>query len=243
MLKSQEENALKPNPEFQEALEALASLAHTAYRGLVEAAGLVDYYNAASPVDELVQMNIGSRPARRFGARTLADLRAIPWVFAWTQNRHHVPAWFGIGSAIDRFVGVRGETGAELLRRMFAESRLFRLVIDEAEKSLAFVDLEVARAYAGLVDDAQLRDRVFGMIEREFELSRRSVLLVTGQAEIAERFRRFSRKLNRRRDILRQTGLAQARLVGSFRRRKDREVLIPLLLSINCVSAGLGWTG
>jgi phosphoenolpyruvate carboxylase len=164
-------------------------------------------------------------------------------VFAWTQNRHHVPAWFGIGSAIDRFVGVRGETGAELLRRMFAESRLFRLVIDEAEKSLAFVDLEVARAYAGLVDDAQLRDRVFGMIEREFELSRRSVLLVTGQAEIAERFRRFSRKLNRRRDILRQTGLAQARLVGSFRRRKDREVLIPLLLSINCVSAGLGWTG
>jgi phosphoenolpyruvate carboxylase len=243
MLKSGEEAALKTNPEFQEALEALASLAHTAYRGLVEAEGLVDYYGAASPVEELVQMNMGSRPARRFGAKTLSDLRAIPWVFAWTQNRHHVPAWYGVGSAIDKFIAVRGAEGEELLRRMFADSRLFRLVIDEAEKSLAFVDLEVARAYAQLAGDATLRDRVFGMIEREFELSRRAVLRVTGESVPGERFRRFSRKLGRRRDILRQVGLAQVGLVARFRKTRNQEDLIPLLLSINCVSSGLGWTG
>ncbi|HEY7841190.1 MAG TPA: phosphoenolpyruvate carboxylase [Gammaproteobacteria bacterium] len=243
MLKSAEEAALKTNPEFQEALEALASLAHTAYRGLVEAEGLVDYYGAASPVEELVQMNIGSRPARRFGAKTLSDLRAIPWVFAWTQNRHHVPAWYGIGSAIDKFIGVRGAAGEELLKRMFAESRLFRLVIDEAEKSLAFVDLEVARAYAQLAPDATLRDRVFGMVEREFELSRRAVMRIAGESAPGERFRRFSRKLARRREILRQVGLAQAGLIARFRKSRDQEDLIPLLLSINCVSAGLGWTG
>jgi phosphoenolpyruvate carboxylase len=243
MLKSTEESALKSNPEFQEALEALASLAHTAYRGLVEADGLVDYYNAASPVEELAQMNIGSRPARRFGAKTLSDLRAIPWVFAWTQNRHFVPAWYGIGSAIDKFIGVRGAEGEELLKRMFADSRLFRLVIDEAEKSLAFVDLEVARAYAQLAGDAALRERVFGMVEREFELSRRAVLRVTGESASGERFRRFSRKLARRRDILRHVGLAQVGLVARFRKTRNQEDLIPLLLSINCVSAGLGWTG
>ncbi len=91
-LKSMDEEELKPNPEFDQAMEALSNLAYTAYRQLTETQGLVDYYNAASPVEELTKMNIGSRPARRFGATILNDLRAIPWVFAWTQNRHHVPA-------------------------------------------------------------------------------------------------------------------------------------------------------
>jgi phosphoenolpyruvate carboxylase len=243
MLKSADEEALRINPEYHEALDALSSLAHTAYRGLVEADGLVDYYNAASPVDELVQMNIGSRPARRFGAKTLADLRAIPWVFAWTQNRHHVPAWYGIGSAVQHFIDVRGPDGLDLLQRMFAESRLLRLVIDEAEKSLAFVDLDVARAYAGLVDDDALRTRILGLVEREYALSVEMVLRISGEGALCERFRRFTRKLNRRRDVLKHAGLAQARLVGRFRHEKNRDVLIPLLLSINCVSAGLGWTG
>ncbi|MBI2970377.1 MAG: phosphoenolpyruvate carboxylase [Gammaproteobacteria bacterium] len=242
-LKSLEEEALRPNPEFQEALEALSSLAHTAYRGLVEAEGLIDYYNAASPVEELVEMNIGSRPARRFGAQTLADLRAIPWVFAWTQSRHHVPAWYGIGSAVENFIAVRAQPGEELLRRMFGESRIFRLIIDEAEKSLAFVDLDVVHAYAELVEDAKVRESILSRIEGEYRRSRDTVLRLTGEQVPGERFRRFSRKLNRRRDILKQVGLAQARLVGRFRRGRDREVLIPLLLSINCVSAGLGWTG
>jgi phosphoenolpyruvate carboxylase len=242
-LKSLDEKELRPNPEFQEAMDALSNLAYTSYRGLAEMEGLVAYYNAASPVEELVQLNIGSRPARRFGARSLADLRAIPWVFAWTQNRHHVPAWYGLGSALQSFIDVRGADGRELLARMFAGSRLFRLVIDEAEKSLCFVDLEVARAYAELVPDAALRERLFGMVKREFELSCRMVLGITGEARLGERFRKFSRKLHRRGDILRRAGLVQAQLVRRFRERRDQADLIPLLLSINCVSSGLGWTG
>ncbi|MBI2993229.1 MAG: phosphoenolpyruvate carboxylase [Gammaproteobacteria bacterium] len=242
-LKSMEEVELRPNQEFDEALEALSDLSYIAYRGLARAEGLVDYYNAASPVEELAQMNIGSRPARRFGAASLEDLRAIPWVFAWTQNRHHVPAWYGIGSAVRRFTDVRGADGAALLKRMFEESRLFRLVIDEAEKSLAFVDLEVARAYAGLVNDAALRERIFGMVEQEYRLACEIVLGFGGAARPGERFRKFNRKLTRRRDILREVGLAQVQLVRRFRERRDRADLIPLLLSINCVSSGLGWTG
>ncbi len=242
-LKSLDEEALRPIPEFQEAMDALSNLAFTSYRRLAEVGGLVDYYNAASPVEELNQLNIGSRPARRFGAKSLADLRAIPWVFAWTQNRHHVPAWYGLGSALHHFVEVRGDDGRELLRRMFAESRAFRLIIDEAEKSLCFVDLDVARSYAGLLDDAALRDTVFGMVEREYLLACREVLALTGEAHLGKRFRKFSRKLRRRGEILKQVGLVQARLVRRFRDRRDHADLIPLLLSINCVSSGLGWTG
>ncbi len=242
-LRSLSEDELKPIVEYDQAMEALSNIAFTAYRELAEAEGLVDYYNAASPVEELAQMNIGSRPAKRFGANSLDDLRAIPWVFAWTQNRHHAPAWYGIGTAIQGFIKVRGEEGEALLKQMFQESRLFRLVIDEAEKSLAFVDLDVARAYAGELEDEMLRQRVFGMIESEYHLSREMVLLVSGDDQLTVRFPKFSRKLERRGEILKQAGMEQVKLVQRFRKTGDRDDLIPLLLSINCVSAGLGWTG
>ena len=112
------------------------------------------YYQAASPLEELTLLNMGSRPARRFGAQSLSDLRAIPWVFAWSQNRHFVPGWYGVGSGILTFLQVRGQRGAALLGRMFADSRLFRLIVDEVEKTLSYVDLDIAREYAGLVPDA-----------------------------------------------------------------------------------------
>ncbi len=242
-LKSSSESALRPNPEHVQAMEALSSIAFTSYRQLAETEGLVDYYNAASPVGELAMMKIGSRPAKRFGANSLDDLRAIPWVFAWTQNRHHVPAWYGIGTAIDDFIRIRGEDGEVLLKQMFRDSRLFRLIIDEAEKSLAFVDLDVARSYAGQVDKTEIRDRIFSMIEKEYRLSTAMVLKISGDRDLTVRFSKFARKLQRRGEILKQAGMEQVDLVQRFRQSRDQEDLIPLLLSINCVSAGLGWTG
>ncbi|MCY4155584.1 MAG: phosphoenolpyruvate carboxylase [Gammaproteobacteria bacterium] len=232
-----------PEPEFEQALEALSSLAYTAYRRLVEATGLVDYYHAASPVQELGKLRIGSRPARRFGAGTLDDLRAIPWVFAWTQNRHHVPTWYGLGSAVQNFVRVRGPESVALLRDMYANWPLFRLVIDEVEKALAFVDLEVMRGYAGLSAREATGEQFQTRITSEYERSIEQVLLITGETTLCERFPRFSRKLERRGDILKQVGLAQVELLKRFRAEGKQSDLIALLLSINCVSAGLGWTG
>lgn len=234
--------------EFDEVLDALSGMAYTAYRDLAEQEGLVDYYQAASPVEELALMNIGSRPARRFGAKSLSDLRAIPWVFAWTQNRHIVPGWYGVGTALESFIDVRGEEGKQLLKHMFEESRLFGLIIDEVEKTLTLVDMEVCRAYAALVPDEEIRQRIFGMIEAEYHKTCEMVLAITGETELATRFRKFSRRLGRRNPILNRVGLAQAHLVEHFRNRSeaqkhDLEDLIPLLLSINCVSSGLGWTG
>lgn len=242
-LKSGSAAQLKPAPEYEQAMDALSSLAYTAYRQLVEETGLVDYYHAASPIQELGKLRIGSRPSRRFGAGTLDDLRAIPWVFAWTQNRHHVPTWYGLGSAVENFIKVRGQEGLKLLQDMFRHWRLFGLIIDEVEKSLAFVDAEVMRSYADLFNEPETRDRFYLRIIREYELSIENILLITGEATLAERFPRFSRKLERRGDILQQVGLAQVELVKRFREQGKQSDLIALLLSINCVSAGLGWTG
>lgn len=241
------EKETETKAEFDEALEALSSMAYVEYRRLFETENLIDYYNAASPVEELAKMNIGSRPARRFGAKSLNDLRAIPWVFAWTQNRHMVTGWFGVGSAIEQFIKVRGERGEELLKEMFEHSRIFKLVIDELEKTICLTDMEVSKAYSELVEDVELRDRVFSMIEAEFEKTKAAILKITGQDELGTRFARFKRKLERRATILKRIGLKQVKLVKKYRECDDPEQakkeLISLLLSINCVSSGLGWTG
>jgi phosphoenolpyruvate carboxylase len=131
---------------------------------------------------------------------------------------------------------------------MFQQHRLFRLIIDEVDKILPLVDLKVARSYAELVEDAGVRERIFGMIEEEYRLTRQMILRLTGEPEPAVRFRKYSRRLGRRLSILHQVSMEQVKLVRRFRaRRKDDphrlDDLIPLLLSINCVSTGLGWTG
>ncbi len=245
-LRSMDEAALKPNRRFDEALARLSEIGFAHYRAFAETEGLVTYYRAASPVDELARMNIGSRPARRFGAETLGDLRAIPWVFAWTQNRHLVPSWYGVGTALCRFAEERGRAGEVLIGQLFEESRLFRLIIDEVEKMLALVDMDVAQGYAELVADEAVRRAVFALIEAEYALTVGQVLKITGEDNLCVRFRKFSRKLNRRVAVLKQAGLQQVMLVRQLReseRGDDLDALIPLLLSINCVSAGLGWTG
>lgn len=234
-------------PEFDEAMEAMSNLAYTAYRKLVEDPGLVPYFEAASPVEELAALNIGSRPARRTGRRSLEDLRAIPWVFAWTQNRSVVPGWYGVGYAMDQFIAVRGVAGTKLLQRMFKESDLFRTLIDEVEKTLALLDLEVAKAYTTLVADEKSAKRIHTMILDEYRRTHERVLQISGAKQPAERFRRFSRKLKRRYPALRQAGLRQVELVRALREKGrdgvDGDPLVPLLLSMNCIATGLGWTG
>ncbi len=235
-------------PEYDEAMEALAVLSYAAYRRLAEHPGLVAYYQAASPVEELVRLKIGSRPARRFGAASLADLRAIPWVFGWSQNRHLITGWFGAGTAIESFLEVRGADGEALLAAMFEDFPPFRLVVDEMEKTLLLVDLEIAWAYAELVPDEKVRDEIFGLVQSEHERSCASVLRVTGEERLGARFPNYLERMARRLPVLDEAGREQVRLIERFRAAKQngparKDDFVPLLLSINCVAAGLGWTG
>jgi phosphoenolpyruvate carboxylase len=246
-LKSEREEALAPTAEFDEAMEALSGAAQAAYRGLIDDPGLLPYFQTASPLEEISLLNLGSRPARRFGAQSLSDLRAIPWVFAWSQNRHFVPGWYGVGSGILTFLQVRGQRGSTLLNRMYSDSRLFRLIVDEVEKTLSYVDLELAREYADLVPDPTARDAIFGRIEEEYRRTVEAVLRISGGTELAERFPRFRRRLVRRLPTLNQVSRQQVELVRRFREsggdRSQEELLSALLLSINCIAAGFGATG
>ncbi|MGH8728344.1 MAG: phosphoenolpyruvate carboxylase, partial [Burkholderiales bacterium] len=246
-LKSETEDALAENFEFDEAIEALSGAGMAAYRGLVDHRDLVTYFQHASPLEEISLLNIGSRPARRFGAKTLSDLRAIPWVFAWSQNRHTITGWYGVGSGISAFLKVRSDRGQGLLKRMFNDSRLFRLIVDEAEKTLAQVDLDIAREYAALVPDGEVRDRIFALIEQEYRLTEEMLLAISGDKVIAERFPEFRERLKNRLPALNQVNRQQIAMLKNFRESAEGEskeqYRKALLLSINCIASGLGATG
>jgi phosphoenolpyruvate carboxylase len=231
------------DPEHIDALEALSGLSQTAYCGLLAMPGFIDYFQQASPVEELAMLKIGSRPARRFGARSLSDLRAIPWVFAWSQNRHMITGWYGFGSAIRAFRQVRGATADRLLAEMFARHRLFRLMVDEVEKSLMLTDMDIAAAYAGLVEDAGIRDAVLGRIRDEHALALAALRDLTDSAAPGARFPMMQDRCRALRPQLDRINLLQVDLLRRSRSEPRAPTSVPLMQTMNCIAAGLGWTG
>mgnify|MGYP006270855927 CR=1 FL=1 len=230
------------------AIDRLSELSRAAYQELLHAPGFVQYFSAASPVEELALLKIGSRPARRSGVKGIEDLRAIPWVFAWSQNRHLLTGWYGLGSAIEAFCAEEGEGAVAKLSAMYRESRVFRLVIDEVEKTLFLTDMEIASLYSGLVPDADLRGRIFEAIRAEHTRTTGSVLAITGEGQIAERFPALVRRIGEVRPLIDRCNLWQVRLLNRYRAApadgpERHEARVPLLLSMNCIAAGLGWTG
>lgn len=247
-LKSPYEREETHNPEFDEAIDALAGLSQATYQNLLHAPGFLDYFMQASPVEELALLNIGSRPARRFGAASLADLRAIPWVFAWSQNRHLISGWYGFGTAVESFLRVRGEGGKAMLADMFERSRVFRLVVDEVEKSLFHADMDIAARYADLVPCQETKTEIFAQVKAEFARTSEQVMGLTGAPVIGERFPALKHRLEAKLPRIRQANLWQVQLLAEHRAgrgegRALERTLVPLLVSMNCISAGLGWTG
>ncbi len=177
------------------------------------------------------------------GAAALSDLRAIPWVFAWSQNRHLITGWYGFGAAVAAFRHVRGAEGDRLLTEMFAEHKLFRLIADEVEKSLLLTDLDIAADYAALVEDDALRARIFGAIVKEHAQSVAAIRFVNGGAEIGARFPNMRGRFERVRDQLDRINRLQVDLLRDARAGRSTRVNVPLMQSMTCVAAGLGWTG
>ena len=243
-LKSIDEPELKINPEHQKAVEWIAQASFRHYRKLAEDSALIDYFQQASPVEELANLKLGSRPARRFGAKGINDLRAIPWVFAWSQNRHLLTGWYGLGYAFDDFLVPRGGEGMKLLRDMFNRSRGFRLAVDEVEKSLYLADMRVAEQYAALVTDRIASERLFALIRHEHDRTSRTILELTGEKKLCERFEGLQRRFERVRPMVDQSNRWQVQLLKETRQGGDSEkLMMPLLMTMNCVATGLGWTG
>ena len=241
---------------WDEAMESMSEDAFAFYRKhIAENPEVLEYFVQATPVNELEHARIGSRPVRRNKNRSLSldlnDLRAIPWVFGWMQSRHAVPAWFGVGYALERFVK-RSDGHAELMREMMHGFPLFASLVRSVEIAMAKADFAIARLYADLVIDTPLRDRVFGMLRQEFERTGRLILTVTGQQELLERNPVLSRSVRLRNPYVDPLSLIQVDLL----RRKRAGAADPSLDSaldssldyaigatMNGIAAGLHNTG
>ena len=238
------EQSAASDPEHDDAMEAISGASNAAYRNFLGHPSLVTYFQQASPLQEIGLLNIGSRPARRFGtAASLEDLRAIPFVFAWAQNRHAVTNWYGIGSGFQSILHVRGAAAMGMLRQMFATHRMFRLIIDEAEKALATVDLSIAHEYAGLVEDAAAASEIFAIVEREYHLTCETILAITEGSRIAGRFTQYSSRLASRLPVIDAVNREQVELLRRYRTDPGDMIRVALLRSINCIAAGFGTTG
>jgi phosphoenolpyruvate carboxylase len=220
-------------PEGAEAIvAALADSSHAAFRALVDDDGFVDFFRAFTPVDELALLNIGSRPSRRpEGAEYLASLRAIPWVFAWTQNRCLVPAWYGCGTAFS-------EADTSELRRLYRDWAFFRTLVNNLEMTLAKSSMEIAREYLTLVPD----DRLWQPIADEHARTVAAVLEIVETGRLLDRQPVVQRSVRLRNPYVDPMNAIQVALLRRYR-GGDQAAEPPLLRSIAGISAALRNTG
>jgi phosphoenolpyruvate carboxylase len=230
-------------PEWEAALDELSSLSYDLYRRhILDDPGVITYFEQSTPVGELENAKIGSRPARRSDSPKLSDLRAIPWVFGWTQSRLLVPAWFGVGFAIDQYLAKSG--ALELLQTMAKEFPLFIDLIRNVEMALGKADLGTARLYSALVKEEKLRERVYDMFEAEFHRTVRSVLAVTRQKELLQTNQVLAHSIKLRNPYVDPMHLIQVDMLRRKRGGEDTpEVNRAIAATINGISAGLRNTG
>jgi len=230
-------------PRWEAALDELSGVAFAYYRKhILDDPEIVTYFEQSTPVGELENAKIGSRPARRNASPKLSDLRAIPWVFGWTQSRLLVPAWFGVGFAIDQFLTKPG--ALELLQTMAREFPLFIDLVRNVEMALGKVDLATARLYSSLVVDAKLRERVYDLFEAEFHRSVRAVLEITRQKELLETNLVLAHSIRLRNPYVDPMHLIQVDMLRRKRAGEDTpEVNRAIAATISGISAGLRNTG
>jgi phosphoenolpyruvate carboxylase len=230
---------------WEQAMKGLSPVAERSYRELVSSPELVEYFHHATPLDELGRLNIGSRPPRRQPGTGLGGLRAIPWVFAWTQSRVTLPGWFGLGRAIEAWAqddAARWET----LAAMYRDWAFFRTLVNNSQVSLRKADMLIAEVYAGLARP-QTRDAVWPAIRDEHERTVRAVLRLTGQSELLEDAPWLQRSIRVRNPYIDPMNYVQVALLRRLRAEPaaaDEEALREaVLLSVNGIAAGLRNTG
>ncbi|HEY6401605.1 MAG TPA: phosphoenolpyruvate carboxylase, partial [Blastocatellia bacterium] len=238
---------------WKDVMEEISAEAFAAYRRFArETPGFYDYFVQATPVEELQYLRIGSRPAKRkSGSKSLDDLRAIPWVFGWTQSRHLLPGWLAVGTALGNFIESRPRENLRLLREMYREWSFFHSTISNIEMTLAKADFQIARQYASRTLDRNLGRRIFRMLEEEYERACRVTLQITGERRLLDQSPVLQRSITVRNPYVDPLSYLQVELLA--RRRKDgktersardrEKLLYAILLTINGIAAGMRNTG
>ncbi|MFM2199555.1 MAG: hypothetical protein RLZZ505_2987 [Verrucomicrobiota bacterium] len=231
-------------------LDALSDSSQRTYQALLKSDGFIEFYRQATPIDALENARIGSRPARRTGKKShsISDLRAIPWVFSWTQARYYLPGWFGVGSALSELKAT-SPTGFAELKQALEKSTFLAYVLTNVETNLASANLDLMRDYAALVTDEEIRTRFTETITAEFELTK-NLLSELFDGSMAERRPRMAKTLGIREAPLQVLHHQQIALLREWRAHLEKDnttaadALLPkLLLSINAIASGLRTTG
>jgi phosphoenolpyruvate carboxylase len=238
---------------FLDAAAAISDASYAGYRKLVyETPGFTDYFFSATPIREIAELNIGSRPASRKATRAIEDLRAIPWGFSWGQCRVALPGWCGFGTAIDGFLADGSKEDRDerlkLLQKMHKQWPFFRTLLSNLDMVLAKSDLRIAARYVDLVEDKRLGKRIFAAIKAEWERTHEALTLITGETERLQSNPALARSIEHRFPYLDPLNHLQVELMRRYRNRKEGDPANERLqrgihLSINGVAAGLRNTG
>jgi phosphoenolpyruvate carboxylase len=229
--------------DLSDVFAGFSSDAYAAYRALVYGTpGFETYFRQSTPLPEISNLKIGSRPPSRTNSTRIEDLRAIPWVFSWTQARVMLPGWYGFGTATAK---MRERGQEEKLHALYARSRFFRTIVSNLEMVLAKSDLEIGRCYAGLVADRVLAESVFARIAAEWQTSHEAVLKLTGQSALLEHNPHLAESIRLRLPYIDALNLLQLDLLRRRRAEKedDEDTLQGIHMSINGISAGLRNSG
>src|SRR5574341_1222454 len=228
----------KNNARHEQIAEALSARAFAAYRALVTSPGFVEYFRAATPIREIAELNIGSRPASRRSGESIEDLRAIPWVFSWSQCRLMLPGWYGFGTAVSGWIDAKGSLRD--LQEMYAEWPFFRSVLSNMDMVLAKTDLAIASRYADLVSDQELREAVFTRLSDEWQRCRKWLAAITGNPELLADNPTLARSIRNRFPYLDPLNHVQVELLRRYRAGdRDERLLRMIHLTINGLAAGL----
>ena len=244
---------------WNEIMEELAASSRQHYRALIyEQEDFVEFFHQVTPIEEISQLQISSRPARRKGKKTLSSLRAIPWVFSWTQARFLLPAWYGVGSALEEFLAEDPEERLKLLRYFYQKWPFFKMVISKVEMTLAKVDLQIAEHYVRELTQPEDQERfhvLFEQIAEEFRITSEIILTITGHRRLLDGDPDLQRSVHLRNGTIVPLGFIQVALLkrlrhyrsaisGVIKSRYSREELLRgALLTINGIAAGMRNTG
>ncbi|MBD8498530.1 phosphoenolpyruvate carboxylase [Paenibacillus arenosi] len=229
-------------------MPSISETAQKKYQDLIfRDPGFLTYFKESTPLPEIGELNIGSRPSKRKNSDRFEDLRAIPWVFAWTQSRYLLPAWYAAGTALDKFYNNNPENMATL-RNMYDNYPFFGSMIDNLQMALAKADLLIAKGYASMIKDDSIRERIFALVEEEYKLTSKMLLEITGQREILDNVPVIQESIRLRNPYVDPLSYMQVELLKELRALResgedDPVLLREVLLTINGIASGLRNTG
>jgi phosphoenolpyruvate carboxylase len=241
----EEEHGNLRDESWELAIEEISSISLKKYQSLVFGdSDFLTYFNEATPLRELGDLNIGSRPMSRKNRGRFEDLRAIPWVFAWTQSRQLLPAWYAAGTGLESFAS-QSDQNLQQLQQMYEKWPFFRSTIDNLQMALMKADITTAKEYLSLVEDQKIAERIFSNILEEYERTKAILLKITQDKELLDHTPNIKDSIYRRNPYVDPLNFLQVELIKQLRNQDEptEELITEVLLTISGISAGLRNTG